>query len=177
MIKQYIYENGQKIKIWKDEFPTLNCKPNNTIERLYDGAVESLGINKLMVVELSIPKNISNYAMLGVKYENNEETKVQIDVYDYDTKEFADNLGIKPDYIQIGIPKDYVVGIYKGIENMIISGIFKKGKYRFFTGAHGEVGSSNSIFQDTCMVILNLLYETEVNKELVEDVLKSVISN
>jgi hypothetical protein len=175
MVKQYNYESGSKIRIWQDEFPPFDLRPIKTIEKEFHSTNENLEMSKLMVVELSLPKNVSNYAMLGVQYEICEKAKIEINVFDYDTIEFTDNLGLKPDYIQLGLPEDYIEGIFRGIDNLVKLGSLKKGKYRFFIGAHGEVGSSINMFDYICRVLVELLYEKEINKESVEKAIKKAL--
>lgn len=173
MISKYNFENGAKIRIWQDEFQTFNLRPIKIIEKEFITANKNIGSSKLMVVEVCLPKNASNYAMLGVNYEGCDESKIVVDVFDFDTEEFPNSLGIKPDNIQLGLPEDYVIGVFKGFEKMLNSGILQKGKYRFFIGAHGEVGSSVNVFDYTCRVLMRLLIENDISTNIVENVIKS----
>lgn len=173
MISKYNYENGVKIRIWQDEFQTFDLRPIKIIEKEFTTANENIGLSKLMAVEVCLPKNSSNYAMLGVKYEGCDESKILVDVFDFDTEEFSGNLGVKPDNIQLGLPEDYVAGVFKGFEKILNSGLLRKGKYRVFIGAHGEVGSSVNIFDYTCRVLMRLLIENDINTNVVENVIKS----
>lgn len=173
MILKYNYENGVKIRIWQDEFQTFDLSPIKIIEKEFTTTNENIGLSKLMVVEVCLPKNASNYAMLGVKYEGCDESKILVDVFDFNTEEFSDSLGVKPDNIQLGLPEDYVAGVFKGFEKILNSGLLMKGKYRVFIGAHGEVGSSVNIFDYTCRVLMRLLIENDINTNVVEDVIKS----
>lgn len=104
-----------------------------------------------------------------LKYEGCDESKIVVDVFDFDTEVFPNSLGIKPDNIQLGLPEDYVIGVFKGFE----SNILRKGKYRFFIGAHGEVGSSVNVFDYICRVLMRLLIENDINTNMVENVINS----
>lgn len=173
MLSKYNYENGVKLRIWQDEFQTFDLRPIKIIEKEFITPNENIGSSKLMAVEVCLPKNASNYAMLGVKYESCEESKIVIDVFDFDTMEFPESLGVKPDNIQLGLPEDYVDGIFKGFEKILNNGLLTKGRYRFFIGAHGEVGSSVNIFDYTCRVLMRLLIEKDINTNVVENVIKA----
>ena len=93
-------------------------------------------------------------------------------VYNIDTVEYIDNLVIKSDYIHLGLPEDYVEGIFSGVEKLINLGLIRNGKYKFFIGAHGEVGSSVNIFDYICRVLMKLFNENEINSDVVEKIIK-----
>ena len=172
MVSKYIYDNNVKIKIWEDEFRTFDVKPIRVIEKEFDSNIEQIVSRSLLVIELYLPRNISNYGLLGVKCEGNEGIKVEVDVFDFDTVEYIDNLGINSDYIHLGLPEDYVEGIFSGVEKLINLGLIRNGKYKFFIGAHGEVGSSINIFDYICRVLMKLFNENEINSDVVEKIIK-----
>ena len=173
MITNYKYENGVKLRIWQNEFQPFDLRPFKIIEKEFITPNENIGSSKLMAVEVCLPKNASNYAMLGLKYESCEESKIVIDVFDFETVEFPENLGIKPDKIQLGLPEDYVDGIFQGFEKTLNKGLMRKGRYRFFIGAHGEVGSSVNIFDYTCRILMRLLIEKDFNTNIIENIIKA----
>lgn len=171
MLKEYQYANGIKIKIWLDELPIQECELITIIESEYQAESQDLQ-NKQIVVELKIPRNISNYGMLGVKYRNNATlANVQIYVSKYDEEIYAENIAIKPDVVHKGIPKNYVNGIINSIE--LNNGmLLKNGYYEFHVGAHGEVGSSEKIFFILTNIILKLLSKKDFTKDTIEKIIK-----
>ncbi|MFA9379376.1 MAG: hypothetical protein ACERKZ_21920 [Lachnotalea sp.] len=175
----YKYDNGIEIQIWEDEIPNQQTQLVNFIHKEYSGKIPILNKNKKLAVEFLLPKNISNYAMLGLIYEANNilQTEIKIDISDYEEGEFENNIAMKPDYIHKGIPEDYVEGIEESIANINERNLLPKGSYEFCVGAHGEVGSSEMSFMLTCNILLNLLSITEYTEEKVKEIIQNEIIN
>ncbi|RDY26203.1 hypothetical protein [Lachnotalea glycerini] len=176
MVHKYNYDNGIEIKIWDDEIPIQKCGIIKKISKDFSGNGVSLGKDKLIAVELRLPKNVSNYAMLGLVYENNDTlSNIEIEINDYEEIEYAENIALNPDYIHMGIPEDYVAGIEKSINKLSGEKIVNNGIYKFSVGAHGEVGSSIISFAITCNILLKLLLAGDVSKDKVKEIIESEI--
>jgi len=175
MVYEYNYENGIEIKIWDDELPTQNCGVIKKIIKDFGGNGKCLDKNKSMAVELRMPKNVSNYAMLGVVYKKDDtECRIEIETNDYEEIEYTENIALNPDYIHMGIPEDYVAGIEKCF-NINGEKTINDGIYKFCVGAHGEVGSSILSFAITCNILIKLLITEIISKDKVEEIIKSEI--
>ncbi|BCN32366.1 hypothetical protein [Anaeromicropila herbilytica] len=176
MIYEYNYDNGIQIKIWDDEIPKQQLCVIKNISKRLDGNGICLEQNKTMAVELRLPRNISNYAMLGLVYENNTiSTNIEIEINDYEEIEYVENIALKTDYIHMGIPEDYVNGIEKSINKLNNEELISNGNYKFCVGAHGEVGSSTISFMIVCSILLKLLLLENITKEKVREIIESEI--
>ena len=172
MTYEYQYKNGIRIKIWIDEMPIQECNRTNIIEREYKADAQEINDGQI-VVELKIPRNISNYGMLGMRYQNDLNTAhVLINISKYDGEIYEKSISIKPDIVHKGIPEDYVNGIIRSFEKNKGNQL-KCGRYEFNVGAHGEVGSSEKIFNILTNIVLKILLE----KEISEDVMKEILSD
>ena len=174
MLYDYQYENDVRIKIWLDELPIQECERTNIVKREYQAGVQDLK-DRQIVVELKIPRNISNYGMLGVRYRNTSITvNIQINLSKYDEEIYEESISINPDIVHKGIPEEYVSGIIRSIEQN--NGmLLKSGHYEFNVGAHGEVGSSERIFFVLTNIILKLLLEQEISKDVVGQLINAEI--
>lgn len=168
MIYRYEYDNYLKINIWVDEFPMASCKSTKTIEKIYEANGQTLGGDKLMALEIAIPRDACNYGLLGIRYhEKNQEAIAVIHTDDYGEEEYKDNISLIHDVVYKGIPEDYSIGIEQGLERVSSQHRLKCGGYEFIMGAHGEAGSCIAIFSVVCGMLLDLLYETDITKEKV----------
>ena len=105
MLYEYQFENSVRIKIWVDELPIKECSRTKLVKRAYQ--VDAQGLkDRQIVVELKIPRNISNYGMLGVKYRKcSIMADVRIKVSKYDEDMYEKSISIKPDIVHKGIPE------------------------------------------------------------------------
>lgn len=173
MIYDFKYKNDVRIKIWENESPICECKTINKITNRYSANIQKAE-DKIIVVEIQLPKNNSNYGLLGTKYRSNQDiADIVVDVSEYETEQYIDNIAIKPDIVHKGIPNDYINGIIRNIEkNKEL--LLKCGKYEFCYGAHGEVGSSEKIFYLLTGIVLELISEQDINKESVEKIINKM---
>lgn len=173
MIYDFQYTNNVRIKIWENENLMCKCKKINVISKNYSAGIQKAK-DREIIVEIQLPKNNSNYGLLGVKYQSNmEQAEVIIDVSEYEEEQYMDNIAIKPDIVHKGIPDDYVNGIIRNIENNKGT-LLKCGKYEFCYGAHGEVGSSEKIFYILTNIVLELIFEQDIKKENVEKIINKI---
>jgi hypothetical protein len=175
MLYDYKYDNGVRVKIWVDDIPLQQNIIVKTISKKYSDALVCFDSNKNLAVELCLPKNCSNYAMLGVIYTaKSQEANVRIGLSDYEAKEYLENIALKSDCVHEGIPEYYLGAIEKSIDNFYERKLLHNGLYEFSVGAHGEVGSSEMIFMVTANILLELISGNEYTKENVEKIIRKL---
>lgn len=166
MLYDYKYDNGVRVKIWKNERPFEKCKVQKKIvKKLQRDYLKTENEQEMiLIVELKLPGNHNNYGMLGFEYRKGvDETNIIINVNDYKGELYEANISVMPDIVHKGIPEDYVDGIIKSVED-IRKETMKCGTYNFNIGAHGEVGSSQNMFY----VITNILFRI-LDVDLIDD--------
>ena len=170
----YTYKSGLKIRIWVNELPMKTINGIFIVDKKYAAEQNQLQPDdKQIVLELSIPRNVSNYGMLGLKYQaTHTYANISINVNHYEEDIYEEAMTIQPDIVHKGIQEEYVYGILNGIEK---NKLLKSGLYDFNMGAHSEVGSSENIFEIMTTVLLKLLDENNFNKDFVENIVKQAM--
>ena len=180
MLYEYKYDNGVRVKIWKNERPFGNCKVQKQIvKRLQrEHSKTEHKQEMIVIVELMLPRNHNNYGMLGVEYrKGGDETNIIIDVNDCKGELYEANIAVMPDIVHKGIPAEYVDGIIKGVEG-IRKETIKCGTYIFNIGAHGEVGSSQNMFYVITNILIKILDITLIDSSIIKKIiLEEVVNN
>ncbi|MDP5275122.1 hypothetical protein [Chengkuizengella axinellae] len=151
----------RKGKLWINDLPRMDYDNIDRIELL-------LTINKGLKIKpcslalelLLSPRQVSNYAFLGVDFIPNNENKLVITVcVSHDEGEKLDNnIASSSDEVHIGLPKEYGEAILSSVQKTL-SEIpnFSGGILNFNIGAHGLVGSSQLSFSKVTEIIVKLL--------------------
>ncbi len=162
----------------------INEKPNITME-VIDSLVESVDVSnfqqweeKNIVLELFLaPRDVSNYAMLGVKYipTDTQKLNILVNITGFNGDILKDNIALLTDEVHMGIPQDYASSIINTAKEKAIELKFPVGSLMFEIGAHGYVGSSKITFVILTKVLMGLLSEN-INEGLGEKLNDMVVS-
>lgn len=161
MIEFEYLEQSYEARLWIDESIKFSMKTvgsNETtlkVPNKCDPPWETLRL----VFEMRLPRNASNYVLLGLRYypANDGKLVVRVDFSEYEGEILEDNISLQPDEVHIGIPKEYVPRILKAINEMVEEADLPCGKLIFDIGAHALAGSSPMSFYKATKIILKLM--------------------
>jgi hypothetical protein len=173
----------KKGRLWINEMPNLREEIIDVIETTIEVSNRQQWEEKAVILELLLaPREISNYALLGVMYlpTNNEILNIKVNVSSFKGKILVDNIALSTDEVHLGIPKDYATSIINLVKEKVLEFQFPAGDLVFNVGAHGYVGSSKLIFSIITKVLMGLLGSKNIMKasigelnEMVSDFLKT----
>ncbi|WP_027624770.1 hypothetical protein [Clostridium lundense] len=168
----------KKGRLWINDLPVINYNVVELIEEKFKAnTFECQG--KSIALEIALPRNSSNYALLGATYIPDESgfLNVEVKISSLEDDEFKGNIASTVDKVICGIPKEYGEAILEYIRNNINDFKVPSGKLVFEIGAHGLVGSSKAIFSLLAKVIIELVVYNLKDNEIasIKDiVLKSI---
>ncbi|MBU3133908.1 hypothetical protein KPL40_15875 [Clostridium gasigenes] len=153
-------KNFKKCRLWiNDTTHGIEIKLQNKVEKsIVANTTKSMDTIKV-AIELALPKNASNYALIGFEYVPNKtvqnKTIVSVclnnELRDYDNQTLAKI----DDKVVMGICNEYGDSILESaIEYINSIGVFPPGEVIFNIGAHAECGSSRAIFEKATEIIL-----------------------
>lgn len=171
----------RKGRLWINDLPKMVYDHIDSLEL-------SLTINKgLEVKECSLalelllsPRQVSNYAFLGVDFIPNNGNKLEISVStSQDEGEILENtIASQSDEVHNGLPKEYGQAILRSVQKTLDEiDKFSGGTLNFNIGAHGLVGSSQLSFSKVAEIIIKLLTidpNTADESQLEDIILKSL---
>lgn len=154
--------NYKRCKLWiNDVESSLGTTSENTITTFVP-SVPTKSIGKIQIaIEISLPKNMSNYALIGFEYvpseQNIDKTNITVCI-NKQSREFPnDTLAMKNDKVYFGISEEFGQSILDTVvETLNEMGGFSSGDIIFNIGSYSECGSSKSIFCKATKVILML---------------------
>lgn len=165
-------DNGyKKICIWRDEIPFRCVQKNKMHLSMQSGSID-WHIGTICIEAKLSARHISNYAMICMKYVNNQDNKVDI-VVDYGRNDTLFKSQVLPfnKSIHIGIDKEFADAIYEYFQEYPQKEL-PSGTIEVFGGGYDEVGSSNFSFKKVMQLLVyvfqnsdNLSYE-ELKAEL-----------
>ncbi len=131
----------------------------------YSGNRDIHWFNGILCLELRIaPRVASNYAMLNLKFTQNQSSKFQVIYYESDTEELADSdIAMKNDLVKTGIVKKYNSALTQVFDELDSKNIFPSGILEILGGRYGSMGSSDIAVK---IVLKNLLKLFELNERL-----------
>ncbi|VBB09156.1 Hypothetical protein LUCI_4442 [Lucifera butyrica] len=167
------YKRG---RLWINDFPGFESKIIDTIHRTFVGAKEIPRCNKSVVLEILLPRNASNYALLGATFiplvGGTLDVKINIGVHD--DAVLKDNIAFTSDEVHVGIPKEYAFAVMDSVAETLDDSEFPPGILFFDVGAHSDVGSSRMIFSRVTKILIKIIFNNIL--ELSEDELKKLIA-
>ncbi|GFZ32151.1 hypothetical protein CSC2_26770 [Clostridium zeae] len=162
MIVSMKLKNYKKCRLWVNERDELLVTKAESIENkdIPSCAKKPIDI-KQIALELSLPKNHSNYALIGFEYNpsntNQSTTNIAVFINNEQLYYQSETLSDSHDKVLIGISEEYGQSILKSaVETLNDIGGFPSGEINFNVGAHAECGSSNAIFSQATRMILKL---------------------
>ena len=173
-------ETSKKIRYWFNELPPLQLTNDEkhifNIIKNTNYEPNNKEIN--FCIELFLPRNASNYGLLGFEYKYSKENLLNIEIGYVLENEIYYKSELLPkslnEYTYSGINIDYLNAIIKSINENIYNYDIK-GNLKINLGANCEIGSSNKIFyyitQNLLCILKNLIDKEEISKEIIEEVI------
>lgn len=152
----------KKCRLWVNEIGELPyIEAKSTIEKYIPSSTKmSTGITQI-AFELSLPKNNSNYALVGFECKpsdnNQNTTKLAVHICEEQLLYSKDTLAMPSDKVFIGISEEYGQSVFdSAVETLNEIGGLQSGEITLNIGAHAECGSSKAIFAQTTRVLMKL---------------------
>ncbi|WCF08136.1 hypothetical protein NDS46_28410 [Paenibacillus thiaminolyticus] len=166
-------------RLWVNDMPELRYKVVDKLTSSIEVKQKKYIRPTSLALEMLLsPRDMSNYAFLGVKFIPNNDNRVNItvNVGEDEDELLNDNIAMKSDRVFVGIPCEYAEAILNTSKNVIEETLqFPSGDLEFYIGAHGESGSSKFSFSKVTEVILKLLIGEPESKNVEQ--LETFISN
>ncbi len=169
----------KSFNFWADEFPFELPNINSEITKKIDFIKNIIKIaSKKICIEFSLPKHLSNYALLGIKYENDNSNSLEIAISDFAENEKYDTdiTCLNKDHKYKGLLPEYRDTIYSTINNVLIDlGMGLTGKIHINVSAYCELGSSIKSFENAVKILMDLLFVDNYDEETLIKILKKYI--
>ncbi len=169
-------------RLWINEMPNIKMEVTSSFEEVVEVNNYQQWEEKVITLELLLaPRDISNYALLGVKYNptSTNMLNIQVNATNFNGSILQDNIALLTDEVHMGIPQAYVSSIISTAKEKAKELNFPAGSLIFEIGAHGYVGSSKVAFAILTKVLMGLISKnmkdifTEELNEMVLNLLKS----
>lgn len=172
----YVLQNGLKARIWINEFSMLNS--GNKDEILIEKATTVRANSKSVVVELFIPRGHNNYALLGMDFLSDEEqrVKVKLNINNQESRMYKDSIALSIDTVTWGIEEEYKQGISNSVNNFLEAKSLPSGIINYKVSAHGEIGSSQDMFETVSNILLSILVHDLVDEDIALTILKNCLN-
>jgi len=147
-------------RVWQGELPDLDYDPHQIIERRYP----ALAINRArpesaaIEVRLGPPRDFTG--ALGARFIPDSGTAlcVQLLTSDYYNSEIVPwALAQTRDEFRVGLPDEYVDGLFRGVDRSTHREGLGSGTLRFDRAAHGMIGSAPVVFGWLAEAVIYLL--------------------
>lgn len=177
MVKFIILDSYRKMKLWINEVPekSSGIVSNKMLE--YNANEDVHWFKGIICLELRIaPRAASNYAMLSLRFTENQCSKFQIKYSLSDSDEIVQSdIAMEGDTIRTDIVKKYNSALLQVFEELKPQNVFPSGTLEILGGRHGSIGSSNMAVK---IVLRSLLKLFELNENLnVNDINSLVLQN
>jgi hypothetical protein len=171
----------RKGRLWINSLPELTSKVIKVLTSSVNSENHKWNSKAIALELLLAPREISNYAFLGVKYIPSEDSylNIEVRVSEYEGALLTDTIALSTDEVHVGIPEEYAETIMATVKDYLKNYGLSSGTLLFDLGAHGHVGSSKIIFSKTTKILMSLLgknlNDTTVNeyKEMIASELMS----
>jgi hypothetical protein len=115
---------------------------------------------RIAAIEMMVPYGpMPAYALLGGELAEADVDGLEVNVsVNPKGVPFAPSLAVESDETYVGLPDEYVGGVFSGVEKLADSiGLPTKAALRFRWAAHGLVGSSSFMFEKVSGLVIRLL--------------------
>ncbi|MGX9773204.1 hypothetical protein ACWYXN_06805 [Janthinobacterium aestuarii] len=162
-MSEIMLSKERRARVWIDDIPSSFFYPVGEINFLNNLKNKNLIFqNKMVAIELFIPVGGRFlYGMLGCETVKLKMQKLDLVVEASSNigPKFKDALSSELESVWFGISPEYVEAIKKGAKSGIEKyGVIENCGIKFSCGAHGEIGSSEKIFErlaELCVIFLN----------------------
>lgn len=171
----------RKGRLWINEIPdNTTFIGDTTVTDDIKTSSKNSWDKKSVVLELCLPRNNSNYALLGVEYHpkiNDGKIEVQIEASEKENVIYEDSIAMFVK-IHIGILPEYAEAIRETLCNYLTQNDFvPSGKLIIRIGAHCEVGSSRKLFSILTEAVMTLLSKdlTQIQNDNIQKLVKEAV--
>ncbi len=173
---KYSLKNGLEANIWINEVPMViqSCKS----EILVEESTELYANTKKLIIELFIPRDHNNYALLGIDFVATNEKKViaKININNQNQTKYNDAIALSIDTVTYGIIDEYKEGIINSIHKHVKSQTLPSGIITYNISAHAEIGSSQKMFELVSDILLSLLIHDNIDEHKALQILKGSLN-
>ncbi len=172
MIVTLTPKSGRKYRVWLDELPDLRYEVVQLLDTSLEVGPSMHTTPRCVAVEARIimgPRDL--YGALGASLVPNRsgQITIQVAVSDNRGRLYEDTLASKLETVYVGLPQEYVDGLFLGIADLPELRSLGAGTLCFDRAAHGDIGSCRRIYEQLTKSIVRLLacdWETVTEEEL-----------
>lgn len=167
-------DNGyKKVCIWKDEIP-FKYAGQNALHLSVEADGSNWHIGTICIEVKLNPHHVSNYAMVCMKYTNNQKNKTNI-IINFGREEFSFKSQVLPfnKDVCVGLDKEFADAINEFFQEYPL-GKLPSGTIEILSGGYDEAGSSNVAFKKVMELLtvvfqhIDALNDKELRDELFE---------
>ena len=153
------------MRLWIDEVPEESKAVIVNRVSEYSANKNIHWFNGILCLELRIaPRDASNYAMLNLKFSENQSSKFKVIYHLSDLDErVKSDIAMQNDIVKTGIIKEYSLAMEQVFEELHSQNVFPSGTLEILGGRYGSVGSSNIAVGIVLKCLLKLF---ELNEKL-----------
>lgn len=147
-------DNGyKKVCIWKDEIP-FKCAGQNALHLSVEAGGSNWHIGTICIEVKLHPRHVSNYAMVCMKYTNNQKNKTNI-IINFGREKFSFKSQVLPfnKEVCVGLDKEFADAINEFFKEYPL-GKLPSGTIEILSGGYDEVGSSNVAFKKAMELLM-----------------------
>ncbi len=155
----------RKGRLWINNLPKIEYTTIDVLKAKIKAEGSTNLVNTQIALELLLPNEVSNYALLGADFTPNDSDLLTIEVCisKNDDLILSDTIAKPYEEVHVGIPREYAQTIIDTVQKTLNDSVeVPSGILRFNCGAHGYIGSSQAIFSKVTRIILVLITCSEV---------------
>jgi hypothetical protein len=152
--------NHKRGRIWLNEEMDACFSGESSIQMEFKSSITGEFEERKVVLELCLPRNNSNYALLGASFKpTSDSSLLKVNVDSSDRKEaFFDTIAMDIEEVSKGLLQEYAEAVAKSVGDLLeVNNSFPSGVIDFNIAAHGKIGSSKGLFSIMGKAIIRLL--------------------
>lgn len=160
MRRSFELSRYRRANIWLDEAPPAEFIATSTVTRIVKPNRVIGATQTIAGVELKVPRGpAASYALLGAELVAADLDGLEVVVAVNKTGfPFRGSLALAPDEVRIGLLDEYANAVVTGVEKFASSNaVPNRAALQFRWAAHGIVGSSSAIFEETSMLVMKIM--------------------
>lgn len=159
----------RKARLWLDELPVWSFEISQVIQRSQRITSDSKIGERCSAVEILLPRGPHIlYGGLGAIFtpQPTHELLIRVAISHGQGRNYPESLAGRLDRVHIGLPQEYVEGIFKGVLGTHELHLLGTGTLDFSLATHGEIGSCLAIFQALGRILVQLIH---IDREAVSE--------
>lgn len=156
----------KKCNLWIDEVPEMQYDCESVLNGVIVKKEWTNWDNSFYAIELRvIGRDCSNYALLGMRYEYKdvEELAINVNVSEFDGRVVEREISSVSGEIHCGLPLEYAKKVFDVTRDCLENTTCSQGEITVDIAAHGDVGSSQLLFESITKILLQLLINNDKN--------------